>query len=73
MDSKTNLFVFKCFVLIVFACHFWMKCAWDVYTPLRRIFAVPFDMELDRNSIASIYSEGYSRVPVFERLPVSEQ
>jgi metal transporter CNNM len=48
-----------------------MQCAWDVYTPLRKIFAVPFDMELDRNSIADIYGEGYSRVPVFERLPVS--
>ncbi|KAG7340676.1 protein of unknown function DUF21-domain containing protein [Nitzschia inconspicua] len=45
------------------------KCAWDVYTPLRKIFAVPYDMELDRNSIADIYGEGYSRVPVFERMP----
>jgi CBS domain containing-hemolysin-like protein len=47
-----------------------LQCAWDVYTPLRKIFAVPYDMELDRNTIAEIYSEGYSRVPVFERLPV---
>lgn len=45
------------------------KCAWDVYTPLRMIFAVPYDLELDRGTIAEIYSEGYSRVPVFERLP----
>jgi CBS domain containing-hemolysin-like protein len=45
------------------------KCAWDVYTPLRRIFSVPSDMILDKNTIAEIYSEGYSRVPVYERLP----
>ena len=37
------------------------KCAWDVYTPLRMIFAVPYDLELDRGTIADIYSEGYSR------------
>jgi hypothetical protein len=42
----------------------------DVYTPLRRIFAVPYDLELDRDVIAEIYSEGYSRVPVYEKLPV---
>jgi hypothetical protein len=47
------------------------KCAWDVYTPLRRIFAVPYDLVLDRERIAEIYSEGYSRVPVYEKLPVS--
>jgi len=45
------------------------KCAWDVYTPLRRIFAVPYDMQLDRGTMADIYSEGFSRVPVYEKLP----
>lgn len=42
------------------------KCAMDVYTPLRMMFAVPSDMVLTKNSIMEIYSQGYSRVPVYQ-------
>ena len=45
------------------------KCCWDVYTPLRQIFTVASNLQLDRNVIADIYSEGYSRVPVYDPLP----
>lgn len=44
-------------------------CAFDVYTPLRMIFAVPEDMVLNKQSMAEIYGQGYSRVPVYERQP----
>ena len=38
-------------------------------TPLRMIFAVPDDMILDKQNMAEIYGQGYSRVPVYERQP----
>mmetsp|Transcript_13998 Transcript_13998/g.33598 ORF Transcript_13998/g.33598 Transcript_13998/m.33598 type:complete len:782 (+) Transcript_13998:771-3116(+) len=50
-----------------------LGCAWDVYTPLRQIFTLPSNLQLDRNVIADIYSEGYSRVPVYDPLPPPNQ
>ncbi|KAL7541213.1 hypothetical protein ACHAXR_010724 [Thalassiosira sp. AJA248-18] len=44
-------------------------CAFDVYTPLRMIYAVSEDMILTKQSIADIYGQGYSRVPVYEMQP----
>eukprot|EP00977_Amphora_coffeiformis_P005960 scaffold1270_cov252-Amphora_coffeaeformis.AAC.2 len=45
------------------------KLAMDVYTPLKHIYAVPDDMILDQTTITTIYSHGYSRVPVYRRNP----
>mmetsp|Transcript_792 Transcript_792/g.1246 ORF Transcript_792/g.1246 Transcript_792/m.1246 type:complete len:584 (-) Transcript_792:125-1876(-) len=43
--------------------------ALDVFTPLNRVFAVPYDMMLNERNIVKIYSSGHSRIPVFERQP----
>jgi metal transporter CNNM len=45
------------------------KLAMDIYTPLRRVFAVPYDLILTESRIVEIYSSGYSRVPVFRKRP----
>ena len=45
------------------------KLAMDVYTPFRRVFAVPYDVILTESRIVEIYSSGYSRVPVFRKRP----
>ncbi|KAL7508931.1 hypothetical protein ACHAXN_005985 [Cyclotella atomus] len=41
-------------------------CALDVYTPIRMIYSVPEDMVLTQEAFAEIFSQGYSRVPVYE-------
>lgn len=43
------------------------KVAMDVYTPMRKIFALPEDFILDKDNIMRIYSKGYSRIPVFRK------
>jgi len=43
------------------------KVAMDVYTPMRKIFALPEDFILDKDNIMRIYSQGYSRIPVFRK------
>ncbi|CAJ1964084.1 unnamed protein product [Cylindrotheca closterium] len=45
------------------------KCAMDVYTPLRKMYAVPITMELNEEAVVDIYSSGYSRIPVYEVNP----
>lgn len=45
------------------------KVAMDVYTPLRNVFGVPYDIILTEAQIVDIYSSGYSRVPVFQKRP----
>lgn len=45
------------------------KVAIDVYTSLRKLYAVPYDTILDEPTVVRIYSSGYSRVPVYERNP----
>jgi metal transporter CNNM len=37
----------------------------DVYTPWRKVFAVPHNMVLNEQSVVHIYSNGYSRIPVY--------
>lgn len=51
------------------ALHMKTKMALDVYTPLRNVFAVPYDVILTEARIVDIYSSGYSRVPVFRKRP----
>jgi metal transporter CNNM len=45
------------------------KCAMDVYTPMRNMYAVPITTELNEETIVDIYSSGFSRIPVFEVNP----
>jgi metal transporter CNNM len=45
------------------------KRAIDVYTPLRNIYAVPYNTVLDEDTVVEIYSSGFSRVPVFQPNP----
>lgn len=45
------------------------KCAMDVYTPMRKMFAVPITTELNEETVVDIYSSGFSRIPVFEANP----
>lgn len=49
------------------------RLAMDVYTPLKHVYAVPDDLILDRATITTIYSHGYSRVPVYRRNPHDEE
>jgi len=42
------------------------KCAMDVYTPMRHMYAVPITTELNEETVVDIYSSGFSRIPVFE-------
>jgi metal transporter CNNM len=49
------------------------KTALDVFTPLRRVFAIPIDTVLDQKSIVKIYSSGFSRIPVYERQAEKEK
>ncbi len=41
------------------------KMALDVYTPIHRMIAIPYDMLLTEQHMVDIYSSGFSRVPVF--------
>ena len=43
--------------------------AMDVYTPFSRVYAVPDKLILDKATITTIYSHGYSRVPVYRANP----
>ena len=43
------------------------KVAIDVFTPLRKLYAIPYDTVLDERTVVRIYSSGYSRIPVYER------
>lgn len=45
------------------------KLAMDVYTPIKHVYAVPDDLVLDKETITTIYSHGFSRVPVFRPKP----
>ena len=46
-----DIFLFLCF---------------QVYTPLRHLYSLPHDQVLDKRSITKIFSEAYSRVPVYQ-------
>lgn len=49
------------------------KVAIDVYTPLRKLYAIPYDTILNERTVVRIYSSGYSRIPVFDRNPNKEK
>jgi len=42
------------------------KTAFEVFTPLNRMFAVPETLILNEDTVVDIYSSGYSRIPVYE-------
>lgn len=46
------------------------KTAFDVFTPIHRMFAIPENLILNEDSIVDIYSSGYSRIPVYEQDPL---
>lgn len=41
------------------------KVAADIYTPIRRMYALPSDTILDEDTMVEIWARGYSRVPVY--------
>jgi metal transporter CNNM len=43
-----------------------MKVAADVCTPLRRLYALPSDTVLDEETCVSIWSRGFSRIPIYD-------
>ena len=43
-----------------------MKVAADVCTPLRRVYALPSDTLLDEETCVSIWSRGFSRIPIYD-------
>jgi metal transporter CNNM len=44
----------------------------DVYTPMRKVYAVSDTAQLNRDSITEIYHVGFSRVPVYRENPEDE-
>ena len=42
------------------------KVAADIYTPIRRMYALPSDTILDEDTVVEIWARGFSRVPVYE-------
>ena len=44
------------------------KVAMDVYTPLRQVYALSEDLNLTRDTVTTIYSKGFSRVPVYRKV-----
>jgi metal transporter CNNM len=46
------------------------KVALDVYTPMHRIMAIPYDMLLTENNMIDMYARGFSRIPVYQPNPV---
>lgn len=45
------------------------KMAWDACTKTKDMYAIPYQTILDEEMCASIYSQGYSRIPVYEPSP----
>lgn len=45
------------------------KMAIDVFTPIHRMCSIPYNTVLNEYNVVSIYSSGYSRIPVFEQNP----
>jgi len=43
-----------------------VKVAADVCTPLRRVYALPSDTILDEETCVSIWSRGFSRIPIYD-------
>jgi metal transporter CNNM len=51
--------------MMVGALNMKTKLAMDIYTPLRRVFAVSYDTILTEPRIVEIYSSGFSRIPIY--------
>lgn len=49
------------------------KVAIDVFTPLRKLFAIPYDTILNERTVVRIYSSGFSRIPVYDKNPEKEK
>jgi len=43
------------------------KTVRDIYTPMRDVFSIPYDAVLNEANLATIYHQGFSRIPVYER------
>ena len=50
-----------------------VKVAADVCTPLRRVYALPSDTILDEETCVSIWSRGFSRIPIYDSPPDGEE
>ena len=46
------------------ALHMMTKVALDVFTPMRKVFSIPSDMELSGPNLVKIYASGFTRIPV---------
>lgn len=42
------------------------KVAFDVFTPIRHVYALPSSMVLNERNMVQIYASGYSRIPVYD-------
>ena len=51
--------------LVVGALQMKTRVVMDVYTPLRLVYAVADSLVLDKDAICRIYSQGFSRIPVY--------
>jgi|NOAtaT_6_FD_contig_121_343186_length_4486_multi_4_in_0_out_0_1 metal transporter CNNM len=43
------------------------KTARDIYRPMRDVFSIPYDAVLNDANLATIYHQGFTRIPVYER------
>eukprot|EP00934_Nitzschia_sp_Nitz4_P001180 Nitzschia sp. Nitz4//scaffold36_size144017//131741//133324//NITZ4_003117-RA/size144017-processed-gene-0.95-mRNA-1//-1//CDS//3329549549//1180//frame0 len=59
--------------VVVGALQMKTKVALDVFTPLRRVYALPHDYVLDQRAVTEIYAQGYSRVPVYRNSPDKDE
>jgi metal transporter CNNM len=59
--------------LITGALQMKTKVAMDVYTPLRQVYALSEDLNLTRDTVSTIYSKGYSRVPVYRKVDMEDE
>ena len=49
------------------------RIALDVYTPLSKLYAIPEDLILTKETIFNIYNAGFSRVPVYRPNPLDPE
>lgn len=43
------------------------KTARDIYKPMRDVFSIPYDAVLNDANLATIYHQGFTRIPVYDR------
>jgi len=49
------------------------KTARDIYKPIKDVYAVRDDIILNEDTVATLYTAGYSRIPVYEAVSSSEE